>query len=316
MRSRAAHPRGARLRDGGAGDRSGSANAHRAHSLEAIFVGMPLAEKAPGTSSHPMMKGSAMKKLSLISALVVAAAPFLVQAQEKKPEPEYTLTGNAGLFSDYRFRGFTQTGYGPAFQGGFDFAHQSGFYVGNWNSNVEQGLFNGASLEMDLYGGYKITVGPVGLDFGYLHYFYPKSGAGGTTKIKNGELYVGGSAGPVSAKLYYTVTKFFSAGDPPSYPNVDTKGSYYLDISAGYEVIPGLTLAGHYGYQKIENGKSLFIEDNVSDFKVGVTYDASGWLLGAAVIGTSEKNLFTTAESGFTKGAGKTGVVVSVSKTF
>ncbi|MEO8936081.1 MAG: TorF family putative porin, partial [Burkholderiaceae bacterium] len=34
--------------------------------------------------------------------------------------PDLTLTGNAGLFSDYRFRGFTQTGYKPAFQGGFD----------------------------------------------------------------------------------------------------------------------------------------------------------------------------------------------------
>jgi uncharacterized protein (TIGR02001 family) len=161
-----------------------------------------------------------------------------------------------------------------------------------------------------------MNVGPVGLDFGYLHYFYPKTGAFGSTKIKNGELYVGGSAGPVSAKLYYAVTKFFSAGDPPSYPDVDTKGSWYLDLSGSYEVIPGLTLAAHYGYQKIENGKQLFIDDKVSDYKVGVTYDLSGWGLGAAVVGTSKKNLFTTARSGFSEGAGKTGVVLSVSRTF
>ena len=54
----------------------------------------------------------------------------------------------------------------PAFQGGFDVAHSSGFYVGNWNSNVEQGLFNGASLEMDFYGGYKGTFGAFGYDVG------------------------------------------------------------------------------------------------------------------------------------------------------
>lgn len=257
-----------------------------------------------------------MKKLTLVSALLVAAAPFAAQAQAK-PEPEYTLTGNAGLFSDYRFRGFTQTGYGPAFQGGIDFAHKSGFYLGNWNSNVEQGAFNGASLEMDFYGGYKMSVGPVGLDFGYLHYFYPKSGSLGSTKIKNGEIYAGASAGPISAKLYYSITKFFSIGDPPTYPNADTKGSYYLDLSGSYEVISGLTLSGHYGYQKIEDGKAAgLIDDTVSDYKVGVTYDLSGYLLGAAVIGTSEKKLFTTARSGFTDGGGKTGVVVSVSKTF
>ncbi|HEU0200946.1 MAG TPA: TorF family putative porin [Burkholderiaceae bacterium] len=257
-----------------------------------------------------------MKRTIVAASLaVLLAAPTLASAQAK-PEPAFTLTGNAGLFSDYRFRGFTQTGYGPAFQGGFDFAHQSGFYVGNWNSNVEQALYNGASLEMDLYAGYKLSAGPVGLDFGYLHYFYPNSGALGSTKIDNGELYAGVSYGPVSAKLYYAVTKFFGLGEPPTYANVDTKGSWYLDVSGSYEVAPKLTLSAHYGYQKIENGKQLLIDDTVSDYKVGVSYDLSGWALGAAVVGTSEKDLFTTAESGFTEGGGKTGVVLSVSRTF
>lgn len=255
-----------------------------------------------------------MRTLILISTLLVAAAPLALQAEEKKPEPEYTLAGNAGLFSDYRFRGYTQTAYKPAFQGGIDFSHKSGFYLGNWNSNVEQGLYNGASLEMDLYGGYKMEVGPVGLDFGYLHYLYPGSGAQGSIKIKNGELYVGASAGPVSAKVYYAVTNFFSLGEGTG---TDSKGSWYLDLSGSYEVVSGLTVAGHFGYQKVENGKALgLIDDAVSDYKAGVTYDLSGWLLGAAVVGTSKKNFFTTAASGFSEGGGKTGIVVSVSKTF
>jgi uncharacterized protein (TIGR02001 family) len=258
-----------------------------------------------------------MKKLMLISALVVAAVPLAVRAEdEKKPEPDFTLTGNAGLFSDYRFRGFTQTGYKPAFQGGFDFSHKSGFYIGNWNSNVEQGLYNGASLEMDFYGGYKFNAGPVGLDVGYYYYYYPGSGALGTTKIDNGEVYFGGAAGPISAKLYYSTTKFFGAGEPPSTPSVDTKGSWYFDLSASYEVIPSLTLLGHYGYQKIENGKVLFLEDQISDWKLGVSYDLKGWALGAVLVGTSKEKEFTTARSGFTEGAGKTGIVLSVSKTF
>ncbi len=108
------------------------------------------------------------------------------------------------------------TGYGPAFQGGFDFAHKSGFYLGNWNSNVEQGLYNGASLEMDFYGGYKGTVGDFGYDIGYIYYYYPKSGAQGTTKVNNGELYLGASYGPVSAKWYYGTTKFFWLGKGPT----------------------------------------------------------------------------------------------------
>jgi len=267
-----------------------------------------------------------MKKFLLSSAVVAAAAaaPFAASAQAK-PEPEFTFMGNAGLFSDYRFRGFTQTGYGPAFQGGFDFAHKSGFYLGNWNSNVEQGLYNGASLEMDFYGGYKGTVGDFGYDIGYLYYYYPKSGAQGTTKINNGEFYVGGSYGPVSAKWFYGTTKFFSLGKGPTLgnPEFDTKGSWYLDLSGNFDLGGGFAVQAHYGYQKIEEASTAFAQglvfkdtDNISDYKLGVTYDLSGWLLGAAIVGTSDKGFFRTAESGFTEDSGKTKLVVSVSKTF
>jgi uncharacterized protein (TIGR02001 family) len=248
------------------------------------------------------------------AAAALLATPLFAGAQAKA-EPEYTLSGNAGLFSDYRFRGFTQTGYKPAFQGGFDFAHKSGFYLGNWNSNVEQGLYNGASLEMDFYGGYKGTAGGIGYDLGYIYYYYPNTGALGSTKIDNGELYVGASYGPLSAKWYYATTRFFALGE--GVPGVDTKGSWYLDLAGNLDLGSGFALTAHYGYQKINDGKTLgLLDDTVSDYKVGITKDVSGWLLGAALVGTSEKNLFTTAESGFTEGGGKTGVVLSIGKSF
>jgi uncharacterized protein (TIGR02001 family) len=254
---------------------------------------------------------------AFISAPLVASADEAPAAPAAAPAPNFTA--NAGIFNDYRFRGFTQTGYKTAYQGGFDYAFgDSGFYVGNWNSNVEQALYNGASLESDLYGGYKGALGDFGYDVGYIYYYYANSGALGSTKIKNGEAYVGGSYGPVSAKYYYATTHFFSAGEGPSYAPADTKGSGYLVVSATFDLGGGLGVTGHYGYQKIKNGKLLFIKDSVSDYQVGVTYDiaGSGWIGGASVVGTSEKNLFTTGESGFAKGAGKTGVVVSVSKVF
>lgn len=257
-----------------------------------------------------------MKSLFRASAAAaLLALPMLANAQAK-PEPEFTFTGNAGLFSDYRYRGFSQTGYAPAFQGGFDFAHKSGFYAGNWNSNVEQALYNGASLEMDFYAGYKFSAGDVGFDVGYLYYYYPNSGALGTTKIDHGELYGGVSWGPVSAKLFYGVTEFFALGT--TLAGVDTKGSYYLDLTGTLPLpAPGWTAVAHYGYQRIPDGKKAgLLDDSVGDWKIGVTYDLSGWILGASVIGTTEKNLFTTAESGFTEGAGKTSLVLNVSKTF
>jgi len=105
-----------------------------------------------------------------ILALSVAAAlsvPGLAVAQTPAAAASpHTITGNVGLFSEYRFRGLSQTFEKPALQGGFDYAHSSGFYAGNWNSNVSETLFSGASLEMDFYGGFKKSFGDFGMDVG------------------------------------------------------------------------------------------------------------------------------------------------------
>jgi len=255
-----------------------------------------------------------MKKALIAAAVATACAvPFAAFAQAKA-EPEYTFSGNAGLFSDYRFRGFTQTDYRPAFQGGFDFAHKSGLYAGNWNSNVSSVAYNGASLEMDFYGGYRTTIGDIGVDVGVLYYYYPGTGKYiADFKPKNLEAYVGGSYGPVSLKYFHSFTDFFGL----KAPGIDSKGSQYLDLTTTFDMGGGIGLVGHVGWQKIKNGRQLgLIEDTVYDYKLGVTYDvaASGWVLGAAVIGTSEKDLFLKTD--LSEGAGKTSAVLSLTKSF
>ena len=170
----------------------------------------------------------------LITALALGTATAFAQtAAPAAPASPWTLTGNAGLYSDYTFRGISQTNRQPAFQGGFDIAHSSGLYAGNWNSNVDSGFYNGANLEMDFYGGYKATFGDFGLDVGAIYYYYPGTGAGGSIKINNGELYIGGSWGPLTAKYSYAVTDFFSA------PGPDSSGSSYLDLGFTYDVGSG-----------------------------------------------------------------------------
>ena len=118
---------------------------------------------------------------SILSLAVAAAVlvPGLAAAQAAAPSP---LTGNTTLITDYRFRGISQTFQKPAFQGGFDYAHASGLYAGNWNSNVSQGAgFPGGNIEMDFYGGYKRAFGDLGLDVGFFYYYYPGTKAGATT---------------------------------------------------------------------------------------------------------------------------------------
>ena len=242
--------------------------------------------------------------------------------------PDLTLTGNAGLFSDYRFRGFTQTGYKPAFQGGFDLTHSSGLYIGNWNSNVEQGLYRGASLEMDFYGGYKYSfLEDFGIDVGYYYYFYPtsksKSGdyQGFGRRAEEGEIYLGASWKWISLKYWYATTNYFGLGDRfLGSPHINTKGSSYFEVNANYDLGAGWGLVGHYGLQSIHNHQQFTdvkggtLSKNVGDYKFGVTKDFSGWVVGGSVVGTSKKEYFGTATS--LEGAGKTRLLVSVSKTF
>jgi uncharacterized protein (TIGR02001 family) len=263
-----------------------------------------------------------MKKALCAAAVATACcAPLAAFAQAAaapaKPEPEYTISGNAGLFSDYRFRGYTQTDYNPALQGGVDFAHKSGFYLGNWNSNVNANLYSGASLEMDFYGGYKAAFGDFTLDVGTIYYFYPGTGQTGGVysglDAKNWEVYVGGAWGPLSAKYYYSFTDFFGL----SAPGIDSKGSQYIDLTGTFDLGSGFGIVGHVGWQKVKNGEQLGLStDTVYDYKLGVTYDiaGSGWIAGAALVATSEKDWFAVTKN--SDGAGKSSVVVSITKTF
>lgn len=92
-----------------------------------------------------------------------AAPAATVAAAPAEPAPPYTLTFNLGLYSSYMFRGVDYSD-GPALQGGIDWAHSSGFYLGTWFSNLDPYAYgdNGAGLkgnhlETDFYGGYAHT---------------------------------------------------------------------------------------------------------------------------------------------------------------
>ena len=262
-------------------------------------------------------------KLALAALLAVGSIPAL--AADAAPAPDWTFTGNAGLFTDYRFRGISQTNKKPAFQGGFDLGHSSGFYVGNWNSNVDSLFYNGANIEMDFYGGFKGAVGDVGYDLGVLYYYYPGSSDFGLPKIKNTELYVGASFGPVSAKLSYPISDFFSAedivaalGGTPE----NAAGSYYLDLSGAYDLGGGWGLVGHVGYQKLK-GSAKLIEiggttpvSSYVDWKLGATYTlANGFVLGLSYIDTNKDFTGGTAALSSRKISSST-AVLSLSKTF
>lgn len=235
---------------------------------------------------------------SFLSLAVAAAAAAAASASAQPPQ---AFTGNVGLFTDYRFRGLSQTFQRPALQGGFDYSHASGFYLGNWNSNVSSSLYPNANLEMDLYGGYKQAFGDFGLDLGAIYYGYP----GSEPKIDNTELYLGGSWKWLSVKYFHAVSDFFSVPD--------TKNSWYLDGAAIFDLGNGWGVIGHLGRQKVKN----LGDASYTDWRLGVTKDLEGFVLGAAYVDTNAKDsVYRLSDARKTINIGKSGLVFSVSKTF
>jgi uncharacterized protein (TIGR02001 family) len=273
--------------------------------------------------------------LTLAVAAALSAPGFAsAQAPAAAPASPHTLTGNVGLFSEYRFRGIDQTFGKPALQGGFDYAHSSGFYAGNWNSNVNEGAgFPGGNLEMDFYGGFKKSFGDLGIDIGAIYYYYPGTKASATTQytpinaagqtasgaIDNKEIYIGASWKFLSLKYYNSMDDYF--GMPGS------KNTNYIDLSATWDLGNGWGVNGHVGQLKFKGVNNA----DYTDWKLGVTKDISGYVFGLAYVDTNAKGNCANAEfycfgngtydsatggPNKTKDGGDSTVVISVSKSF
>lgn len=266
-----------------------------------------------------------MKNL-ILSAALFAAFAASASAQTAAPASPHTFTGNLAVATDYRFRGISQTFREPAVQGGFDYAHSSGFYIGNWNSNVSGNQYlNGAGLEMDLYAGYKFEpVKDFTADIGLLYYYYPGAKIGATgEKYNNGEIYVGGAYKWLSAKYSYGLTDFFGLNNNTAGvyaftalpANGGSKGSGYLDLAANFEIADKTILTLHAGRQTVKGYGAL----NYSDYKVGIARDFGFATIGLAVIGTNADGNYwkvSNTSGTSTKELGTTTAVLSLSKTF
>ena len=254
-----------------------------------------------------------MKKT--VVALSLAAMTLPALAQQKAAEPEYTIAGNFGLFSDYRFRGISQTDLGPALQGGFDFAHKSGFYLGTWASSISEFTsFNGDGMEIDFYGGYKFSLGDVGVDIGNLYYYYPGA-VSDPTKPNTNEVYLGLSYGPLSLKTSYATTRYFGFEE--------TKGTLYYDLSASVPLAEGLALSARVGYLDLKNvltNDDLITAKSGTDYRLAISKTVGNYTLSAAYVANSGDwkrfNSGVDIGGGEEKDLGKSAVVLSVSATF
>ena len=226
-----------------------------------------------------------MKKnaIAVTASMLVAASPFAAAEMESP----HSFSANAALTTDYIFRGFTQTNEQAAIQGGFDYAHTSGFYAGVWGSSLEfnenksraaagEAPVDEATIEIDLYGGFASEfANGTGWDVGVLYYWYP--GSEDSLDYDFVEVYGGLSHAFSDVPLEPTagVTVSFS---PDFFGS--TGDAVYVDGSLDLSLPAGFGLGFHVGSQSIDEG------DDYVDWKVGVSNNLAGFDLELAYYDT------------------------------
>jgi uncharacterized protein (TIGR02001 family) len=218
-------------------------------SLRALCL-CTLAASAQGQSADPAASG----------APPAATAPF---------------AANVTLISQYVSRGFRQSWGKPALQGGFDYAHPSGFSAGTWLSSISNRYVENGSIEWDLYAGYTGALDALGYSATLVYYKYP--GAEYTaTKVRYdyGELALGLTYKFLYAKYNSTYTADF-------FGITQARGTGYLDLGANYELVAGTTLNLHVGDLRVAGtGNKIW---NARDYKIGLSQTLDGgWTVAAA----------------------------------
>ena len=269
----------------------------------------------------------------------------------------FALTGSTTIGSQYIFRGLTQTDGKPTVQAELDLVHPTGFYISTSLSNISwftdqnagvhsaptglgspaavgapyvPGKVNCASVELDLFGGYKWGFAKDWtLDVGLYRYLYPGTydNLGAYRNPATTEAYLGLSYSWASLK-YSQVISANTFG-------VNNSGSTtYIDLSLAYPVgESGWTVLAHGGkttYATNANrgyffNGSVVTGDNslfsYTDYKLGIAKEIKGYTLTLAGTNADTKsrasdNDVTVYENAMGRNIGKGQVTFTIAKTF
>ena len=211
------------------------------------------------------------------------------------------FSANVGFFNQYSFRGIDQSGEEAAVQGGFDWAHDSGFYIGTWASNVDFND-NDSVTEFDFYGGYtKEIQNGINLDLSMIGYTYPGAYASSKYDYYEYSFGLGKSIGPISfsTAINYSPEFFAKSGD-----------ATYWQGGLDYE-FQEIKISGHVGKQWIDLETTYGAPDYV-DYSIGASYAWQGFDLSVAYVDTDVDAGWNSTDQ-----SGKEGrTIFGVSKSF
>ena len=182
-------------------------------------------------------------------------------------ETSSPFSANLTLASQYVSRGFQQTWGNPALQGGLDYAHPSGIFVGTWASTISDDFVRDGSVEWDFYTGYYHHLGDLtlGVTAAYYYYLDAKTTADtGHTRFDYGEIIPEIAYGPLTEKYAITYTQDYFGNNSDTLgigTNQHSRGSGYLDINWHQPITQGWSMDAHYGNQRIKNFSAANFQD-------------------------------------------------------
>ncbi len=228
---------------------------------------------------------SLLVSISLTSATLLAAPS--ATAQDKNPP--ISISANVNLTNDYRFRGVSLSNKDFAIQGGFNIAHESGFYLGTWGSSIES--YNESELELDIYGGYSgALTDDLSFNIGFIAYLYP--GSTGGTDYTETYASISGSADIVSWTL--------GAAYAFKQDNIGDNDNIYLYANAGVPLSDKISANASLGYEDGAFGTDKW------DWSLGLSYSLKQYSLSVNYIDTANTN----------STAGDAGIIVGLSASF
>lgn len=229
--------------------------------------------------------------LSATPALADDAATDAPATASAPSTPEFTVTGNVALVTDYRFRGVSQSAGDPAIQGGLTLSHKSGLYVGTWSSSINFSNVAADPLygnqELDLFGGWTGNIAKnLTLDAGVLYYAYPGGHVG---KAEFFEPYASLSTSYGPAKLKVGVNYAWKQD-----AIFDDDNLYlYGNVDIGIPKTP-ITVSAHLGYQDGPLAADFWSspKETTWDYSIGASVSVFGHLsLGVAYVGNSSPSI-------------------------
>jgi len=252
-----------------------------------------------------------MRKAKIFVITICAVFTIPALAAEVTAANDSPVAYNLGFASDYVFRGITQTTHAPALQGGVDYAHGSGLYVGTWASNVKRIKDSGAiasgdaNVEVDTYFGIRNAVADdLGYDFGYVRYNYVGSYTpqANFNNADTAEVYGAATYKLVTLKYSYSLLDGF-------FTTPGSRGANYIDLTANYPIAEaGMTLGAHIGKQTIVGTAADTYSlagnpPNYTDFKLSASKDFSSYVLSLSYTNTNASSFWAPSGDQWGKAA-------------